>query len=177
MRICSVPGCPEKHFGRSYCRTHYERWKRNGDPLFLHRPGGRCAVDGCAVDVWARGYCRTHYRRFMRHGDPLGSAPPPKRADPMERFFSMVEKTGTCWLWSGGISRTGYGNFWVNGGTVSAHRFSYTHLVGLIPAGLDLDHLCRVRRCVNPAHLEAVTEAENNRRMMAHRRASMVKPR
>ena len=81
-----------------------------------------------------------------------------------ERFWAKVvndTETG-CWLWSGATT-TGYGRFHLAMGLplVVAHRFAYETLVGPVPAGLDLDHLCRVRRCVNPAHLEPVTRREN----------------
>ena len=79
------------------------------------------------------------------------------------RFWAKVNKTDSCWLWTGAITG-GYGSFWIGTGTVRAHRFSYEHLVGPIPDGLVLDHLCRVTKCVNPAHLEPVTTAENVRR-------------
>ena len=55
----------------------------------------------------------------------------------------------------------GYGQFGVDGKTVLAHRWYYESMVGPIPEGLDLDHLCRVRRCVNPAHLEPVSRRVN----------------
>jgi hypothetical protein len=78
-----------------------------------------------------------------------------------------------CWPWSGGTS-TGYGRLWVPGvGHVPAHRISYEALRGPIPAGLVIDHLCRNRACINPAHLEPVTLKENILRGegMAARRA------
>lgn len=83
-----------------------------------------------------------------------------------ERFWSKVTKTDTCWLWIGALDRDGYGGaFRVNRETrTGPHRFSYELLVGSIPDGLVIDHLCRVRHCVNPAHLEPVTNAENIRR-------------
>lgn len=80
-----------------------------------------------------------------------------------ERFFEKVVVTGFCWLWEGAIS-AGYGNFGISGTSVIAHRWAYEHLVGPIPEGLVLDHLCRVRNCVNPDHLEPVTNEENIRR-------------
>lgn len=92
-----------------------------------------------------------------------------------ERFWAKVDKQdGGCWLWTAALSGgTGYGQFYtemheIDGETkprkVGAHRFAYEALVGPIPQGLDLDHLCRVRHCVNPAHLEPVTRSENTKR-------------
>lgn len=67
-----------------------------------------------------------------------------------------------CWLWMGSVfQNSGYGRIKVSGRTMVAHRFAYEVLRGPIPGGLTLDHLCRVRRCVNPDHLEPVTPRVN----------------
>lgn len=89
--------------------------------------------------------------------------------DPVERFWERVEKTESCWLWHGRLHK-GYGHIVVVGVAQPAHRFAYELLVGPIPAGLQLDHLCRVRHCVNPTHLEPVTCKENLNRGI-HRNA------
>ncbi len=81
-----------------------------------------------------------------------------------ERFWAKVEKTDGCWLWTGAENGRGYGTFWSEGMVVRAHRWAYGHLAGPIPDGLDLDHLCRVKSCVNPDHLEPVTHRVNVRR-------------
>lgn len=81
-----------------------------------------------------------------------------------ERFWSKVQYTSTCWPWLSRIRRDGYGSFWLHGRVAVAHRTSFELLAGVIPCGLVLDHLCRNRRCVNPAHLEPVTIQENIRR-------------
>lgn len=81
-----------------------------------------------------------------------------------ERFWSKVEVYGTCWMWTGCLDRSGYGRFGLHRSNVSSHRLAYESLVGAIGEGLQIDHLCRVRRCVNPSHLEPVTLQENIRR-------------
>ena len=81
------------------------------------------------------------------------------------RFWAKVEKTATCWLWMGAKETRGYGYFRPHShDPFKAHRIAYETLVQPVPEGLELDHLCRVRSCVNPAHLEVVTHAENVRR-------------
>jgi hypothetical protein len=81
----------------------------------------------------------------------------------VQRFLAKFEKKPDgCWHWTGGMHLRGYGCFCADGRRrVLAHRYSYQHFVGPVPEGLELDHLCRVRHCVNPAHLEAVTHLVN----------------
>lgn len=81
-----------------------------------------------------------------------------------ERFWSKVEKTDTCWLWQAGLSPRGYGKFTVGHKDWRAHRFAYELLVGPIGEGLTIDHLCLVKNCVNPAHMEVVTLSVNVKR-------------
>jgi hypothetical protein len=88
--------------------------------------------------------------------------------DRTDRFFwAHVDKTATCWLWHGEVLRNGYGLAYLGRAPGRrlvrrlAHRLSYELAVGPIPKGLQIDHLCRVRNCVNPAHLEAVTPRVN----------------
>lgn len=82
------------------------------------------------------------------------------------RFRAHVLEGDDCWLWTGLVQSNGYGVFNVAGRPQRAHRVSYEMHVGPIPPGLQIDHLCRVRKCVNPAHLEPVTARENSRRAM-----------
>lgn len=83
-----------------------------------------------------------------------------------ERVLSKYtpEPNTGCWLWTGGLNSKGYGQVWVNGRTRPAHRVIYQITRGPIGTGLELDHRCRVRWCVNPDHLEQVTSKENTRR-------------
>ena len=78
-------------------------------------------------------------------------------------FLSKTHQTETCWLWQAGLSE-GYGKFWDGTKQQLAHRVSYEYLVGQIPDGFELDHLCRVTRCVNPDHLEPVPGTVNRNR-------------
>lgn len=70
-----------------------------------------------------------------------------------------------CWLWRGLVNKkTGYGRIFIDGKQQQVHRWAYENLVGTIPDGLEPDHLCRVRHCCNPEHLEEVTRSVNNAR-------------
>lgn len=139
-------------------------------------PGSRtCSIEGCIGRPIGWGWCERHYRRWRAHGDPLKTVKPVY--DTIEdRFFAKVDKDGplpaadtlaagrgSCWLWTActGSEADGYGHFRAGPTDARAHRWLYEHLYGSVPAGLHLDHLCRVRRCVNPDHLEAVPPRVN----------------
>lgn len=77
------------------------------------------------------------------------------------RFWEKVERGEGCWLWTASTRSSGYGSFWDGERRVSAHRWAFESVRGPIPEGLVLDHLCRVRLCVRPDHLEPVTNREN----------------
>lgn len=82
----------------------------------------------------------------------------------VKRFLSKVQITQYCWIWKGGKFESGYGYFNYNYKLVRSHRMSYMLFKGKIPEELQLDHLCRNKLCVNPQHLEAVTQRINNLR-------------
>ncbi|MBN9210756.1 MAG: hypothetical protein BGO45_10805 [Microbacterium sp. 71-36] len=130
-----------------------------------------CAIDDCDRPSRARGWCTLHWDRYRRHGDPLHSVNhrAPASATVSERFWARVVKAD-CWEWTGSL-RTGYGLFRLDGRNVQTHRWAYEEQVGPIPDGFQIDHLCRNTRCVNPDHLEPVTQAENIRREHAARAA------
>ncbi len=76
----------------------------------------------------------------------------------LKAFFSKVAKSDGCWLWTGAKQSNGYGNY---RGRL-AHRVSYEMRGGKIPYGMTIDHICRVRDCVNPKHLRVMTQKDNN---------------
>ena len=94
------------------------------------------------------------------------------RAPEILRFMRGIKvDSNDCWIWQGSVTKDGgYGSFKTSsingskGKMYSAHRYSYEYFVGEIPKNLDIDHLCRVRNCVNPDHLEPVTRSENVKR-------------
>jgi hypothetical protein len=87
------------------------------------------------------------------------------KQNPESRFREkFVEDESGCWLWQGALGAGGYGVARWHGKRNGAPRVASELFVGRIPEGLEIDHLCRVRHCVNPAHMEPVTHAENMRR-------------
>lgn len=117
-----------------------------------------CSMPDCGRTVIARTWCSTHYWRWHTFGDP--------NREPLtvqERFWAKVNRTAQCWQWTASVDSSGYGQF----DHKIAHRVAWEWLRGPIPEGLQLDHLCRNRRCVNPDHLEPVTAAVNTQRAKA----------
>lgn len=86
----------------------------------------------------------------------------------IDRLNSRIDRTDSCWIWSGKVDKTGYGSFGMRvekaSRTRTAHKIVYETLVGEVPEGMQLDHLCKVPLCVNPEHLEIVTPRENTLR-------------
>jgi hypothetical protein len=95
--------------------------------------------------------------------------------DFISRFWSKVNKTDTCWLWNASTDGQGYGKLRVGKKFMPAHIFAYEAEEGAVPEGLELDHLCRVRLCVRPSHLEIVTHKVNCQRRSLHNRKRFCK--
>jgi hypothetical protein len=137
-----------------------------------------CSVEGCEKPrQHQRRMCGMHRRRRDRHGDPHYTPDQRIYEATIERFWAQVNKTDSCWLWTGETQR-GYGRFGnVTVPSGSAHRFAWFITNGQIPDGLEIDHLCHTldptcaggiscphRACVNPSHLEPVTPQVNTLR-------------
>lgn len=119
-----------------------------------------CSVEGCASKHLAAGMCSAHYQRHWKRGslDLLVM----RGASVTERIMAKVEKTADeCWLFRGTLNDGGYGQIRDGQRMRSVHVVMYEDAKGPVPAGLELDHLCRRRPCCNPDHLEAVTHQVN----------------
>jgi len=92
-----------------------------------------------------------------------------------QRFFAKIQKTDSCWLWTGTITGGGYGHFRTNKGPRGAHRVSFELKNGSIPKGLDVLHHCDIRNCVNPDHLWLGTHKDNMRDMESKNRGNHAK--
>lgn len=113
-----------------------------------------------------RGRCKPCYRRLIKQLKKSGQyAPVPGSAGPprslARRIDDLRDDPSKCWEWDGEKNERGYGRASIDGKTRPAHRAVYEHLRGPVPEGLVLDHLCRNRLCVNPDHLEPVTNTTN----------------
>lgn len=168
-RTCSIEGCGNINYGKTWCQMHYSRWRRHGDPLTdpsrKSAPRPQCSVDGCEKEAKAKMLCPMHYYRKRA----FGSLDDPITPTVEERFLAKVLKTDTCWLWTASTDGSGYGQMRVTRDGVErlmqAHRLSYELFVGEIPKGNVVDHRCHAVNCVKPDHLRAALHKEN----MEHR--------
>jgi hypothetical protein len=126
---------------------------------------GLCTAMGCDRPAVSRPqYCLMHYKRWKRRGTTHDITPE-------GRFFSYIRPVtewDACWIWTNRLAGGGYGQFWVGNKPDLAHRWSYEYFHAEIPDGLVLDHLCSTPPCVNPWHLEPVTQRVNLRRSQNH---------
>lgn len=122
-----------------------------------------CSIEDCGSRVLARGWCQRHYARWYRHGTT--ELRPRSLVDPIATFLDRLEIGPSCWTYAGGHHANGYVAHSLGGsGAAYGHRFAYELFVGPIADGLVIDHLCNNKGCVNPDHLQAVTQGENVRR-------------
>lgn len=137
-----------------------------------------CSVVGCGRPLASRGWCAAHYTRWKRTGEPGSATIRPRPARDLDAYFwDKIDKTESCWVWTG-ARVNGYGVVTRHGQMNYVHRVAYEMLIGPIPGGFTLDHLCHThssprcelgglclhRACANPAHLEPVPGPVNTLR-------------
>ncbi|ORA77202.1 hypothetical protein BST28_18935 [Mycolicibacter kumamotonensis] len=114
-------------------------------------------MDGCTSKVKTHGWCGKHYERWRT----TGTTADPVKTTYEDRFWSYVDKTKDCWNWTRAKSKAGYGIFTIERRQKPAHRLSYKFTRGPIPDGMQIDHICHNRACVNPEHLRLATNKQN----------------
>jgi hypothetical protein len=140
------------------CRLAYEneRWQKMPP----------CRAEGCEKRSRYKGYCNPHYLRERNHGTLVGGRLSPGLSI-AERLAAKSLRDGSgCLVWTDHLNQHGYGALTVDGTIRLAHRLSFEAEYGPVPAGLEIDHMCHNRACLEPTHLRAVTREVNqaNRR-------------
>lgn len=176
-RICSIDGCGKNRIGHGFCRAHYKRFKKHGDPLGggpERKSGVGCNVEGCDGLFYSKGYCRLHYRRWSLNGDPgeLGTRNA-KAGEPMAYYMDVVlnYEGDECLFWPYGQNGSGYGVLGVNGKSATVHRKVCEDVNGLPPTSRhEAAHSCGKGHegCCAKSHLSWKTPAENQADRLIH---------
>jgi hypothetical protein len=121
-----------------------------------------CSFQDCPRKSYRRGLCQAHYKQYRLEPELRALEPPLSTRSLAERLDANTLRTDTCWVWTGTVNPRGYGLMGWQKKYHMAHRLAWEASHGLpVPDGLEIDHMCRVRSCVNPEHLQAVTRKLN----------------
>lgn len=137
-----------------------------------------CSVEGCTNKYYGKGFCSKHYQRNRSHG-AVHDRKWHHGVSAQEKFMRSVDRNGAsvtpvgtpCWLWTEGLSASGYGKVWWNGETLRANRVAWIIWKGRIPRGKCVLHKCDTPACVNPDHLFLGTNAANTKDRVAKGRS------
>lgn len=136
----------------------------------MSQPTRKCSFPGCEKPHYGKGLCKGHWNQ-QRKGQELRPLQPSSQGLTLEqRFWAKVRRTDDCWLWAASTNNHGYGRISVDGRYRLAHRVSWEFVNGPIPDGLDLDHRCGNRACVNPGHLRPTTRSQNMQHLTGPRK-------
>lgn len=165
-KTCSIEWCSNNSYAKTYCASHYRRFRRYGDPsaggAYRSEPGLPCAIEGCDRSREKRDWCNTHYQRWRRHGSTDDGA---MRFDtPEDSFAHRTERRGDCLIWTGYTDDQGYGWISVEGRAESVHRYAWERQNGPADEDMVIDHQDHCdHACVEVEHLRLATRAENSR--------------
>lgn len=159
--LCSIPGCHRQKHSRGWCNTHYQRWRINGTTELTPRVKKICIIEGCEEKNHSKGMCSLHFQRWRAHGDPLKTLVV-RVSGPEEALRVRTERRGSCLIWTGSRTTSGYGNMHHGGKIIYVHRYVWEQANGPIPDGKWIDHKCHNRSCVNVNHLRLATPSQNS---------------
>lgn len=175
QRICSVEGCGKPQQSRGWCRMHYHRAYRHGDPTVslrgVRKPARRCSVDGCDLPHKSNGYCNRHYLRWSRHGDPLSGSTGWGEVRAWLDNVAVPYAGDNCLTFPYSTDRHGYGRLNIGGKYVGAHAYVAERCHGDPPSMQhEVCHRCGngASGCVTPKHLYWGTRRENVHDAIAH---------
>lgn len=162
MKECSVSGCGTSYYAKGLCKKHYQRIRLSGttdDPYQVMQ----CSAPGCERTAKSKGLCTKHYTRLIRYGDIQTTKI--IVGDNISRLkSSMIVSVAGCWEWSK-FKKNGYGVTALNGKLEQAHRASWMVFRSEIPAGMQINHKCHNRACINPDHLYIGDQLQNMKDM------------
>lgn len=130
-----------------------------------------CSVDGCDRPTIALGWCTRHYQRWQKHGHPTVDLSPDAKAARTLEAKGLAISNG-CTVWAGYIARNGYGYMSFRGVRTEAHRVAWTLANGPIPDGMEIDHRCHNRACMNADHLRLATTSQNHQHRQGANRSN-----
>jgi hypothetical protein len=171
---CSVKDCERKHKAKEYCAKHYQRLKANGGPSLKQKRKilQICSIEGCSRSTKSWNLCSRHYYKLRTKG-LNGDYNIVNDDEARFKSNSIIDENG-CWRWRKSKSH-GYGRTVVKRKATSAHRGSWTIFIGKIPSGMQVNHKCHVRDCINPDHLYLGDQKQNMRDMKQAGRQKILK--
>jgi hypothetical protein len=171
---CSFEDCEGKHKAKGYCAKHYQRLVANGGPHLKERREilPNCTIEGCGRPTRSWNLCSRHYYKSRTKGLD-GDYTVVNDNKLRLKTNSVIDQNG-CWIWAKS-TWNGYGKTILSGKVMQAHRASWKTFVGNIPIGVQVNHKCHVRDCINPDHLYLGDQKQNMRDMKEAGRQKILK--